>query len=165
MHKLISTRPPAAPWEKFYLSQTKICSRERGSKQQIIAAKTTCRIIWKRMLTNALDTEQLIKPYSTQRRISVCTAVNGLFTYSTVHDLSEKKKTISVMTFYFTMSLNFAGNVHLKLNLTFLLLTVKSNSSGNAVVLLCTQIFLFTRSHCLKYENPEAKFWVPDWRI
>ncbi len=45
------------------------------------------------------------------------------------------------MTFHFTMSLNFAGNVNLKLNLTFLLLTVKSNSTGNTVVLLCTQMF------------------------
>jgi hypothetical protein len=68
------------------------------------------------MLTNALDSVQLINPYSTHRRSSVCTAVNGLFTYSTVHNLSEKKKNPlrSVMTFHFTMSLKFAGNVYLK---------------------------------------------------
>ena len=38
----------------------------------------------------------------------------------------RRKKSISAMTFHFTKSLSFAGNVQLKLNLPFLLLTVKA---------------------------------------
>jgi hypothetical protein len=48
------------------------------------------------MLTHALNSIQLINPYSPAEFVS--TAVNGLFTYSTVHNFSEKKKkSISVV--------------------------------------------------------------------
>jgi hypothetical protein len=70
------------------------------------------------MLTHALNSIQLINPYPPADLVS--TAVNGLFTYSTVHNFSEKKKkSISVNMFRFTKSLKFAGNVHLKAEFTF----------------------------------------------
>jgi hypothetical protein len=47
-----------------------------------------------------------------------------------------------------------------KLNLTFLLLTVKSSSTGNTVAVYSD--VLFAISHCLNYENPELN---SQWKV